>query len=173
MGRSSSSAARSADGVVVRMPSGAASSSSSSAPSAPRRSSTVERLKAPDWLSPSGRSAFRHVVRHFEADAPGWLTGVDVDLLALAVEHLAVAKAASKAMRGPGGRYAVTTTDEAHRDRLRKTPAHQVFREATASYVALARELGLTPKARVELEVGLGGLGPDGDEEDGEDLLDG
>jgi P27 family predicted phage terminase small subunit len=169
MGRSSSSAARSADGVVVRMPSGASASSSS----APARPAKVERLKAPDWLSPSGRSAFRSIVRYFEADAPGWLTGVDVDLLALAVEHLAVAKAASKAMRGPGGRYAVTTTDEAHRDRLRKTPAHQVFREATASYVALARELGLTPKARVELEVGLGGLGPDGDEEDGEDLLDG
>jgi P27 family predicted phage terminase small subunit len=157
------------DGTVVRLPQrpGSASRpSSSSSRSAPAEG----RLKAPDWMSSSGRAVFRSIARHFEASAPGWLLTVDVELLALACEHLAVAKAASRAMRGPGGRYVVVGADAAHGGRERKHPAHQVFREATAAYVALARELGLTPKARAELEVGLGDA-PDG--ADGDDADDG
>lgn len=163
----------SAGGTVVRMPSRAG------APAAPARrparsTSSAERIKAPAWLSTSARASFRRIVTHYERDAPGWLTTVDVDLLGLAMEHLAVAMAASKAMRtGRGGAYVILGVDEAHRDRQRKTPAHQVFREATASYVALARELGLTPKARAELEVGLAGIGTgDDDEDDDADLTD-
>lgn len=162
------------NGVVVRMPdrssSTASTSTAASRPSA--RSSSSERLAPPDWLTASGKAAFRRIVRHYEADAPGWLTAVDVDLLGLCVEHLAVAKAASKAMR-KGGTYAVVGVDEAHGNRQRKTPAHQVFREATSAYVALARELGLTPKARAELEVGLAGIGPEGDTDADDDVLDG
>jgi P27 family predicted phage terminase small subunit len=160
------------NGVVVRMPPRSSAAPAAASPAAPRspRSSTAN-LTAPDWLTPTGKAAFRRVVRHYDADAPGWLTGVDVELLALCVEHLSLAIAASKAMRGRGG-YKVLEVDEAHRDRRRKTPAHQVFREATASYVTLARELGLTPKARQELEVGLAGIGPDVDDDD-DDVLDG
>lgn len=162
------------NGVVVRMPTAAERSGGAASSSSARTAAAGgERLAAPDWLTSSGKAAFRRIVRHYEADAPGWLTAVDVDLLGLAVEHLAVAKAASKAMRGAGGRYKVLGVDEAHGNRERKTPAHQVFREATAAYVALARELGLTPKARQELEVGLAGIGPDSDDDDGDDVLDG
>lgn len=156
------------DGTVVRFPTAAAAPSSSSSA---RPTVGEGRLKAPDWLTPTGRASFRRIVATYEADAPGWLTTVDVDLLALAVEHLAVAKAASRAMRGSGGHYVVVGVDEAHGNRQRKTPAHQVFREATAAYVALARELGLTPRARAELEVGLGGGEEPADDDD--DLLDG
>lgn len=170
----SSSEAR--NGIVVRMPErgGAAASAPARPPSSSSRSTaSSERLKVPDWLSSSGKAAFRHLARHFEADAPGWLTNVDVDLLGLAVEHLAVAKAASRALRtGRGGAYVVTGVDAAHGNRDRKSPAHQVFREATAAYVALARELGLTPKARAELEVGLG-LGAPADDGDDDGVLDG
>lgn len=163
------------NGVVVRMPERSAARPSAPAGSSSRArssSSSAGRMAPPDWLTSSGKAAFRRIVRHYEADAPGWLTDVDAELLGLCVEHLAVAKAASKAMR-KGGTYAIVGIDEAHGNRQRKTPAHQVFREATSAYVALARELGLTPKARQELEVGLAGLGPDGADDEDDDVLDG
>lgn len=174
-GRSSAARAEGGEarnGVVVRMPERSSSAGSSSPARPSSRSSSSERLAPPDWLTSSGKAAFRRIVRHYEADAPGWLTAVDVELLGLCVEHLAVAKAASKAMR-KGGTYAVVGIDEAHGNRQRKTPAHQVFREATSAYVALARELGLTPKARAELEVGLAGLSPADDDDADDDVLDG
>lgn len=159
---------------VVRLP----TTSSAPAPTS-RPASVLDRdpikLTAPAWLSPAGRRAFAKVARFLEADAPDWLSTIDVDALGLAVEHLAVAVAASRAMRvghGAAATYQVITVDEAHRDRQRKHPAHQVFREATAAYLAVVRELGLTPRMRRELEVGLGFGGPADDDDDPAGIFD-
>jgi P27 family predicted phage terminase small subunit len=153
---------------VVRLPVAAP-------PPAPDRRERADRepvkLKAPAWLSPSGRAAFRRVAVFLEDDAPDWLAEVDADALGLAVEHLAVAVAASRAMRGSGGHYAIIDVDAGHGGRRRKHPAHQVFREATAAYLAVIRELGLTPRARRELEVGLG-FAPAEDDDDPAGIFD-
>lgn len=139
---------------------------------APPAAPKVERdrepihLEAPVWLSPAGRAGFRSLALFVEADAPDWLAKVDADALGLAVEHLAIAVASSRAMRGRGGHYRIIDVDEGHNGRRRKHPAHQVFREATAAYLAVLRELGLTPRARRELEVALGyGAGNDDDDD--------
>jgi P27 family predicted phage terminase small subunit len=153
---------------VVHLPSSPGAPSTSSRP--PEREPVV--LVAPPWLSPAGRRAFRNVALYLEADAPDWLAIVDADALGLAVEHLAVAVAASRAMRTSGGHYRIIEIDEAHRDRRRKHPAHQVFREATAAYLAVIRELGLTPRMRRELEVGLGYGGTSDDDDDPAGIFD-
>lgn len=128
------------------------------------------RLKAPDWLSPTGAKTFREIVDALRAAAPDdALAEVDVFALALAAEHYALARAASKAMRGQGGHLAPITIDQAHRDRLRKHPAVQVMRDATTVFLRVAREFGGTPAARRALEDFLGGAGTgDDDPEDAE-----
>lgn len=140
--------------------------------SAPKAEREPVHLIAPPWLSPAGRRAFRALALFVEADAPDWLAAVDAELLGLAVEHLAIAVAASRSMRTRGGHYKIIDVDEGHNGRRRKHPAHQVLREATASYIAVIRELGLTPKARRELEIGLGLAAGVDDDDDPAGLFD-
>lgn len=126
------------------------------------------KLTAPDWLSPSGGKAFRELVDAIRKASPDdALAPVDVFALALAAEQWALARAASKAMRGQGGHLDPITVDEAHRDRLRKHPAVQVLRDASALFLRIVKEFGGTPAARRALEDFLGGAGiPDDDEDD-------
>lgn len=137
--------------------------------------SAPAHLKAPEWLSPTGRKTFNELVEALRAAAADdALADVDVFALALAAEHYALATMASKAMRGPGGHLRPITTDEAHRDRLRKHPAVQVMRDATSVFTRVIKDFGGTPAARRALEGYLAGGGPavDGDDED-DDLFGG
>lgn len=123
-------------------------------------------LEAPAWLSPAGRRTFVRMAEWLREEAPDWLAVIDEAALGLAVEHLAVAIAASKAMRGRGGHYAPLEIDASHGGReRRKHPAAQVFRDSTSAYLAVVRELGLSPRARRALDVASGlGSGPESDD---------
>lgn len=129
------------------------------------------KLKAPEWLSPTGRKTFNELVVAVRSAAPDdALASVDVFSLALAAEQYALATMASKAMRGQGGHLNPITVDEAHRDRLRKHPAVQVLRDATKTFLLIVRQFGGTPAARKALEDFLGSGGGVGHEPDDDEL---
>lgn len=126
----------------------------------------------PAWLSAPGKAAFRALLQEAERSRPGLLDRVDVPTLALMAEHYAIAQAASKVMRGTGNVPSVLEVDAVHGGHLRKTPAWQVYREASTSFVAMAREFGFTLKSRTMLELGDGGLPLPDDQDDEGDLED-
>lgn len=131
-------------------------------------------LKAPAWLSKDAKAAWRELIPAIERAWPDFLGVVDVPALSLMVENYAMAIAAAKALRERGRGLKnpkVIDTDEAHRDRLRKHPAAQVLKEATATYLSLAKEYGLTAVGRIGLDLSsLPGFADDEDEDD--DLFD-
>lgn len=135
------------------------------APPAPR-ARRRPRWDPPAWLSKTGKAAFRRIVLDLEPDL---LTRSDVPELALLAEAYAVAQHAAKAMRGPGNEPVILEVDAVHGGHLRKSPAWQVFNQATARFDALARNFGLSPAARIRLELPAGA--PLGDEQDDDEDL--
>lgn len=132
-------------------------------------------LKAPAWLSTGGKAAWRELIPAVERAWPDFLSPVDVPALAMMVEHYATAIEAAKAMRGgrgAGGNKPVPIdTDPAHRDRRRRHPAAQVFKDETAAYLTIAREFGFTAVGRIGLDLSqLPAF--DGDEDDDAGIFD-
>lgn len=123
---------------------------------------------APAWLSAPAKAEWKRLIPRLDEAFPEKLSALDVGALALLVEHLAIAQGAAQAMRGKGNKPDVLEVDEAHRDRIRKTPASQVMRDHAKAAMELAREYGLTLRAREAL--GLDGTVPDDDPDD--DLFD-
>lgn len=129
------------------------------------------RWSPPAWLSAPAKTSFRRLLLDIERERPGALEASDVPAIALMAEAYAIAQAAAKAMRGPGNAPAILDIDAVHGGHQRKTPAWQVHNQASARYVALAREFGLTLASRTRLE--LPGVGvPIPDDQDDEDLED-
>lgn len=126
------------------------------------------RFKAPAWLSVEAKRFFTELVLDLEEAAPGTIGRLDVPALALIAQHYATAQSASEAMRKHGNRVEILEVDNttAAGGQLRKRAAWQVFRQATSSYLTLAREYGLTLKARESMELDAGGVGDASDDED-------
>lgn len=122
----------------------------------------------PAWLSAPAKAEWRRTVPALDEAYPERLSALDLVALGLMFEHLAIAEAAATAMRGKGNKPDVLEVDEAHRDRIRKTPASQVMRDHSKAALEIARDYGLTLKAREAL--GLDGTVPDDDPDD--DLFD-
>lgn len=123
--------------------------------------------KPPAWLSKTAREAWAGLVEKLDEVYPEELSALDVPALALMVEHYATAAAAAKSMRDDADDIKAVDVDEAHRDRLRKAPASQVMRDHAKAFLELAREYGLTLKARAALgDLGAGANVPDDDEDD-------
>lgn len=102
-----------------------------------------------------------------EVSRLGMLTVSDVPTFALLCEAWAFVQVSKAGMRSTGkANVRVSTTDRAHGNEQRKSPLWQVYREAVQQYLAIAREFGFSPAARV----GLPAPEPDGDEDD--DLYD-
>ena len=135
---------------------------------APRPVPSAGRAPAPpDWLSAPAKSIWRRLVPRLAEAYPDTLSTIDVPALALMVEHYAIASYAARAMRAKGNVPMATDVDEAHRDRLRKAPASQVMRDHGRAFLELAREFGLTPRARAKLgDVTPPVVPDDGDDDD-------
>lgn len=131
---------------------------------APRRRRA--RWDPPAWLSKTGKAAFRRIVLDLEPDL---VSRSDIPELALMAEAYAVAQHAARAMRGPGNEPVILEVDAVHGGHQRKSPAWQVFNQATARFDALARNFGLSPAARIRLELPAGA--PLGDEQDDDEDL--
>lgn len=123
-------------------------------------------LEPPADLTPAARAFWR---RHApELGRLGLLTVSDVDSFGACCEAWAFMQQAKDELRSSKSANAkVTTRDRAHGNEARKHPAFTVYKQAEASFLAWAREFGLTPSSRV----GLPGPGDDGDEDD--DLFEG
>lgn len=128
------------------------------------------RFEAPAWLSRSGKVAFRRIVLDLELASPGSLERVDVPALAMLSEAYSVVQAAAKAMRGPGNEPAILEVDGVHGGHHRKTPAWQVFSQATARFEALGKEYGVTLGSRLRLELVDAGAGAPPLHDDQDDL---
>lgn len=122
-------------------------------PPAARARARRARFAAPDWLSAPGKAAFRRLVLDLDATFPDAAGRVDIQTLALMAELLAIAQEAARSMRATGNRPLILEPDLAHANTRRKTPAWQIFREAVAGYLSIAREYGLTFAARQRLEL--------------------
>jgi P27 family predicted phage terminase small subunit len=110
-----------------------------------------DRLRVPSDLDPAAKAVWRRVVG--AVGATGVLTTADADGLRIYCEsvvryqHAADLLAASGALITAGGRGA-------RRGELVKNPLHQIVRDNAILVRAFARELGLTPAARVGLRSG-------------------
>lgn len=122
-------------------------------------------LDPPDHLTPGARAFWK---KHApEVARLGMLTVNDVPTFSLLAEAWAAVLAAKvELVPKKGMNLRVTTTDRAHGGEKRKHPAWQIYRDAVAQYLGLAREFGFSPSSRV----GLPAVGADGDEDD--DLFD-
>lgn len=137
-------------------------------PAAPAEGSGKSRFAPPAWLSVDAKAAFKRLVIDIDAAWPGTLARFDTMALAVLAEHYAVLQAAAKEMRADGNRLDVTPEDPTQAGhRTRKNPAWQIFREASAAFLAVSKEYGLTLSSRLRMELDAGA--PLGDEDD-EDL---
>ena len=133
-------------------------------------SSVLPAPRMPAWLTdPVAKAAWSRIVKALEAHASGYLSSIDSEQLALVVANVPLAIAALKSMR-KGSSYEVVTRDAAHKDTVRKHPAVQVFRDASTAYLQGMDRLGLTPRVRRALDLGLEAFVNDDDEDD--DLFD-
>jgi len=106
------------------------------------------RPRQPADLSPAASAVWRRVLR--EMGATGVISAVDADILRAyceAVSRYAYAAAALEQV----GPLITAAGSGARRGELVKNPLHQVVRDNALLVRALARELGLTPAARVGL----------------------
>ena len=106
------------------------------------------RPRMPLEMSPLAKTAWRHVIR--EMGATGVITAVDADVLRLYCESLARYRYAAGMLERSGPLITAGGTG-ARRGELVKNPLHQIVRDNALLVRALARELGLTPAARVGL----------------------
>lgn len=144
----------------------ASASSGAPAPSIEK----ADLRKPPEWLSRQAATLWREIVPKLEDAFPEEITVVDVPALALMLEHLAITHAGARAMRGEGGWIKVLREARgANGPTMTKAPASQVMRDHAKAFLELAREYGLTPRARKLLDLGPP-IAPDDDEDD--DLFD-
>lgn len=153
---------RSKDNVTELKP-GAAS-----APKTAKAEPAGDLETPPDWLSTEAKALWRAVVPILDDAYPETLSAIDVPALGLMLEHHAIARAAAESMRDEEGGLKVLEVDEAHRDRLRKSPASQVMRDHGKAFLELARDFGLTLRGRagIDLEKLGGAVVPDHDPDD-------
>lgn len=128
---------------------------------------SIDELAAPGWLSPEARAEWERIVPALAEEVPELVTKFDTPAFGLMLEHFTIARAARRALRKGRGTI-VLAKDPERAGTQRKHPAWQVFREASASFLTLAREFGLTPSSRAGLHLGwMGGEGTgDADEDD-------
>lgn len=136
-------------------------------PVAPAEGTGKSRFAPPAWLSSDAKAAFKRLVIDIDAAWPGTLARFDTMALAVLAEHYAVLQAAAREMRADGNKPEPTSPDTQHANRTRKNPAWQIFREASAAFLAVSKEYGLTLSSRLRMELDAGA--PLGDEDD-EDL---
>ena len=101
----------------------------------------------PEWLSKEATAVFDAAVRTLESE--NLVTPSDGPALTLTALAYSLAVVAARELEGDG----VTVADSAHGGESRKSPAWQVFREATTIFQKLSAEFGMTPKARQSLPV--------------------
>lgn len=110
-----------------------------------------DRPRMPRDLSPAPRAVWRRVVR--EMGATGVITAADGDVLRVYCESMARYSHAAGLLEASGPLIRASGTG-ARRGELVKNPLHQIVRDNALLVRALARELGLTPAARVGLRGG-------------------
>ena len=98
----------------------------------------------PDDLSQAARAVWQRVMRAY--GATGVITEADADGLRAYCEAVVRYVHAQKALEASG-----PLVRDAHRSGLVKNPLHQMVRDNADQMRAWARELGLTPAARVGL----------------------
>lgn len=106
------------------------------------------RPRLPPDLGPAATTVWRRVLR--EMGATGVITAVDADVLRIYCESVARYLYAAGMLEASGPLITAGGTG-ARRGELVKNPLHQVVRDNAVLVRALARELGLTPAARVGL----------------------
>ncbi len=99
-------------------------------------------------LGPVARTVWRRVLR--ELGATGVITAVDADILRIYCEAVARYRYAAGMLEASGPLIQAGGSG-ARRGELVKNPLHQVVRDNAVLVRSLARELGLTPAARVGL----------------------
>ncbi len=104
-----------------------------------------EALEPPEWLSDDARQVFETVARALEAE--GVATEADWAPLALCATAYSLAVRAAQELESEG----IITSDRAHGGEVRKSPAWQVFREASGIFERLSDRFGMSPRARVAL----------------------
>ena len=105
----------------------------------------VLKARCPSWLSPDAKKVWRYLAPRLTA--AGVLRETDLPALALMCAHFGVALEAAKAL----GRDGLLIPDSAHGGALRKHPAAQLLRDASASFQGYAGTFGLTPLDRARL----------------------
>lgn len=123
---------------------------------------------APNWLSKRGRANWQFLAPELERNA--LLTKRDQVSFGLMCEDAAMAQTAMLKMRGSSNNYDhILENDPGHSNRLRRHPAFIIYQQASKSYMAWAKEFGLTASSRIGLLLGGTGapaLHDDGDDED-------
>lgn len=122
----------------------------------------------PPWLThPTARSTWRFLAPELERDA--LLTKRDRESFAHLCSCAAIAADALRVLQ-PDRRkgFEILVDDAAHPGRTRRNPALMVYRGALADFRALAADFGLSPKARIPLELGAPAPVDDGEDEDDE-----
>ena len=99
-------------------------------------------------LGPAAKTVWRRVLR--EMGATGVITAVDTDVLRIYCDSVARYLYAATMLERSGPLITAGGTG-ARRGELVRNPLHQVVRDNAVLVRALARELGLTPAARVGL----------------------
>ena len=127
----------------------------------------------PAWLSFRGKGIWRYLSPELEKNA--LLTRRDREAFGFLCENAAVAQEALLMLRGKGNVYSnILQSDSAHSGRLRRHPAWIVYTQAKSLFLQDCKEFGLTPNARIGLQVAAGygvPVGPTADEDDDESAV--
>ena len=108
----------------------------------------AEPLPTPPDLGPAATEVWRRVVRGM--GPTGVITGVDAESLRIYCESVARYRHAAELLDASGPLITAAGRG-ARRGELVKNPLHQIVRDNAVLVRAYARELGLTPAARVGL----------------------
>ena len=101
------------------------------------------RARCPGWLSPDAKKVWRYLAPRLG----GVLRETDLPALALMCAHYSAALAAARALERDG----LLVKDPEHAGVLRKHPAAQLLRDASAAFRSYASTFGLTPLDRARL----------------------
>lgn len=101
--------------------------------------------KAPTWLPPEAKRRWKELAP--ELERLGLLTCVDGLAFAMMLTHYAMAVEAAKVLKADG----VLTKDS--KNRSRKHPMHQVFRDHSEAFRQYLSEFGLSPASRARLHL--------------------
>ena len=108
---------------------------------------------APRWLSRPAKDAWRQIVPLIAEAYPDEISVLDLPALALLCEHYAITMRAAEEMRARGNVPRITEPSEAKNGGplVRKVPQSQVMRDHGKAFIELAREFGMTPRARAQM----------------------